>query len=273
MSNLFVLKRSVRISQVASYWAITDCKENSHNPTVIRAVVPQIVCWLRLRAWRPRDRALILGRYERISPSPKRPDRLWDSLILLGTVTFSTGVKRPGCQAYHKTWPCDKEKNAWSCISASPCVFMLRYLGLIKHKASLTAPFSVEHWNIACKWKAVEGSLPQSPDHDVLYNVSLQIFLTLWTRKRKYFFCIVCIARHGGVWWSSGLGPHIRNTITRWKWVICPGRFTPGEAPHATHWIAGWMDFRASLDALEMVKISSVSCKSNLNYPACHVIA
>jgi len=188
MSNLFVLKRSVRINQVASYWSITDCKGNSHNPTVIRAVVPQIVCWPRLRAWRPRDRALILGRYERFFPSPKRPDRLWDSLILLGTVTFSTGVKRPGCQAYHKTWPCDKEKNVWSCISDSPCVFMFRCLGLIKHKAFLTAPFSVEHWNSVCKWKAVEDSLPQSPDHVVLYNVSLQIFLTLCTLKRKYFF-------------------------------------------------------------------------------------
>lgn len=96
-------------------------------------------------------------------------------------------------------------------------------------------------------------------------------FDTLYSKRD--FFCIGCIARHGGVWWESSIDPHILNTITIWKWLLCPGRYTPGETAHATHWIAGWMGIRAGLDALEKVKISSFSWKSKLNYPVCDVIA
>jgi hypothetical protein len=86
-----------------------------------------------------------------------------------------------------KTWPCNKEKNVWSFISLSPCVFMLWCLGLIKHKATLTSPFSVEYWNSACKWKTVEGSLPQSTDH-VVQRTSANLFDTLHLKKEIIFF-------------------------------------------------------------------------------------
>jgi hypothetical protein len=35
-----------------------------------------------------------------------------------------------------------------------------------------------------------------------------------------------------------------------------PGRFTPGEGALGNHWIGGWVDPRAGLDALEKRKIS-----------------
>jgi hypothetical protein len=35
-----------------------------------------------------------------------------------------------------------------------------------------------------------------------------------------------------------------------------PGRFTRGERAPGTHWIGGWVDHRASLDATEKRKIS-----------------
>jgi hypothetical protein len=32
-----------------------------------------------------------------------------------------------------------------------------------------------------------------------------------------------------------------------------PGRFTPGETANGTHWIGGWVDPRAGLDAVEKI--------------------
>jgi hypothetical protein len=34
-----------------------------------------------------------------------------------------------------------------------------------------------------------------------------------------------------------------------------PGRFTPGEKAHSTHFTGGWVDHRASLDDVEKRKI------------------
>jgi hypothetical protein len=34
-----------------------------------------------------------------------------------------------------------------------------------------------------------------------------------------------------------------------------PGRFTPGERAHGTHWIGGWVDLRVGLDDMEKRKL------------------
>jgi hypothetical protein len=34
-----------------------------------------------------------------------------------------------------------------------------------------------------------------------------------------------------------------------------PGRFTPRERAHSTHWIGGWVDSRAGLDDVEKRKV------------------
>ena len=127
------------------------------------------------------------GQVRGIFPVSKTPRPSLGLTYLTGYGNFFHGVERPGCQAYHKTWPRDKEKNVWSCISAPPSVFMLRSLGIIKHKSSLAAPFSVEYWNSACKWKAVEGSLPQSTDH-VVQRKFANLFDTLHLKKEIFFF-------------------------------------------------------------------------------------
>jgi hypothetical protein len=40
--------------------------------------------------------------------------------------------------------------------------------------------------------------------------------------------------------------------LLRGEWsTSCPGRFTPGERAHGTHWIGGWVRPRADLDDVE----------------------
>jgi len=47
-------------------------------------------------------------------------------------------------------------------------------------------------------------------------------------------------------WGSGDIAPRILNLCTRWEWSASSlGRFTPG-----THWISGWVDPRAGLDAV-----------------------
>jgi hypothetical protein len=52
--------------------------------------------------------------------------------------------------------------------------------------------------------------------------------------------------------------PLILNLCTRWGWVVSitpRPRFTPGERTPVTHWIGGWVDHRAGLDAEARGKI------------------
>jgi hypothetical protein len=38
-----------------------------------------------------------------------------------------------------------------------------------------------------------------------------------------------------------------------------PGRYIPGERAPGTHWIGGWLDFKASLDDLEKRKFLTLT--------------
>jgi hypothetical protein len=38
--------------------------------------------------------------------------------------------------------------------------------------------------------------------------------------------------------------------------VSCPGHCIPGESTPGTHWIGGWEDPKADLDAVEKIKMS-----------------
>jgi hypothetical protein len=55
--------------------------------------------------------------------------------------------------------------------------------------------------------------------------------------------------------------------------VSCPGRFTPRKIAPGTHWIGGWVDPRAVLDAVVKEKISSPRRESNPRTPTVHPLA
>jgi hypothetical protein len=47
----------------------------------------------------------------------------------------------------------------------------------------------------------------------------------------------------------------LTSALAGGEWsASCPGRFTPGEEPHGTHWIEDWVDRRAGLDDMEKWK-------------------
>jgi hypothetical protein len=52
-----------------------------------------------------------------------------------------------------------------------------------------------------------------------------------------------------------------------------PGRFTPRERNPGTHWIGGWVDLRAVLDAVVKRKIPSPRRESNPRTPIVQVVA
>jgi hypothetical protein len=53
----------------------------------------------------------------------------------------------------------------------------------------------------------------------------------------------------------------------------CPGHFTPRERAHGTHWIEGWVDPRAVLDAVVKRKIPSPRRESNPSTPIVQPVA
>jgi hypothetical protein len=57
----------------------------------------------------------------------------------------------------------------------------------------------------------------------------------------------------------GGVGVYIHifltSTLAGDEWSASrPGRFTPGERAHGTHWIGGWVDPRTGLDDVEKRK-------------------
>jgi hypothetical protein len=55
---------------------------------------------------------------------------------------------------------------------------------------------------------------------------------------------------------------------TRWRWSASrSGRFTPSERALGTHWIGGWVGFRAGLDAESKRKIPNPRRDSNPDHP------
>jgi hypothetical protein len=50
--------------------------------------------------------------------------------------------------------------------------------------------------------------------------------------------------------------PFVTSALDRGEWLASrPGRFTPEERTSGIHWIGGWVDVRAGLDALEKRKV------------------
>jgi hypothetical protein len=62
---------------------------------------------------------------------------------------------------------------------------------------------------------------------------------------------------HGGVdVWIRIL---LASTLGGGEWSASrPGRFSPGERSHGTHWIGGWVDPRAGLGEVEKGKFSTL---------------
>jgi hypothetical protein len=76
----------------------------------------------------------------------------------------------------------------------------------------------------------------------------------------------------GGRWYSSF---SYLTSATRWRWVVSVTprpRFTPGERTPGTHWIGGWVGFRAGLDAGARRKILCPCRGSNPDRPARRII-
>jgi len=58
--------------------------------------------------------------------------------------------------------------------------------------------------------------------------------------------------------WGRGIAPHILNLDTVLRVIgqfHAPSAFTPGERAPRTHWIGGWLNPRAGLDAVAKRKI------------------
>jgi hypothetical protein len=60
-------------------------------------------------------------------------------------------------------------------------------------------------------------------------------------------------------WGSGGIAPLILDLSTRWgEWSTSyPSHFTPRERAPGTPWIGGWVDPKASLDAMMKRKVHS----------------
>jgi hypothetical protein len=59
---------------------------------------------------------------------------------------------------------------------------------------------------------------------------------------------------------------------TEWS-ASRPGRFTPKERAHGTHWVGGWVCLRAVLDAVVNRKITSPRRESNRRTPIVQPLA
>jgi hypothetical protein len=55
--------------------------------------------------------------------------------------------------------------------------------------------------------------------------------------------------------WTQGSAFYLTSVLVGGESsALCPGRFTPGEKAHDTHWIGGWVGPRAGLDDVEKRK-------------------
>jgi hypothetical protein len=76
-------------------------------------------------------------------------------------------------------------------------------------------------------------------------------------------------------WGSKGIAPLILIlALDGGEWSASrPGRFTPRKRAPGTHWIGGWVDPRAVLDAVVKRKIPTPRRESNPRTPIVHPVA
>jgi hypothetical protein len=75
-------------------------------------------------------------------------------------------------------------------------------------------------------------------------------------------------------WGSGGIAPRIRLALNGGEWSASrPGRFTPRERVPGTHWIGGWVDPRAVLDAVVKKKITTPRRESKSRTPIVQPVA
>jgi hypothetical protein len=85
----------------------------------------------------------------------------------------------------------------------------------------------------------------------------------------------LCLTKHHAMktyWMSGDTAPRIVNLGTRWS-ASRPGRFTLRERAPGAHWIGGWVDPRALLEAVVKRKIPSPRRESNPRTPIVQPVA
>jgi hypothetical protein len=114
------------------------------------------------------------------------------------------------------------------------------------------------------------------------YKITLRVcvwvhWLSLsYTVKVEISPCFNWAPRYEGVLgeWSYSSTHSLTSALDRGEWSAShPGRFTPRERAPGTHWIGGWVDPRAFLDAVVKRKIPSPRRESNPRTPIVRPIA
>jgi hypothetical protein len=82
----------------------------------------------------------------------------------------------------------------------------------------------------------------------------------------------LCLTKHHAMkmYWGVEVKLHafLTSALNGGEWSASrPGRFTPRETAPGTHWIGGWMDPKASVDAVVKRKIPSPRRESNPRTP------
>jgi hypothetical protein len=88
----------------------------------------------------------------------------------------------------------------------------------------------------------------------------------------------LCSTKHHAMktyWGSGGIAPRILTlALNGGEWSASRfGRFTPRERTLATHWIGGWVGFRAVLDTVVKRKIPNPLRKLNPRTPIVQPVA
>jgi hypothetical protein len=89
--------------------------------------------------------------------------------------------------------------------------------------------------------------------------------------KGKYVPMLNLAPRHGDVWGSGGIAPHILNLGARWRWVVSfthQPLYSLWKTP-GIHWRGGWVVPKASLETVVKRKILNPCQELNPGCPAC----
>jgi hypothetical protein len=100
--------------------------------------------------------------------------------------------------------------------------------------------------------------------------------LYLFSKMVKVSLCFNYAPRHEGVLekWGCSSTYSLTSALDGGEWSASrPSRFTPRERSLGTHWIGGWVEPRAILDAVVKRKIPSPRRESNPRTPIVQPVA